>query len=34
MIMSKGLAQLMTPIALIMIINYRVDSDGDDDDED
>ena len=33
MIMSKGLAQLMTTIALIMMIYYLADSDGDDDDE-
>ena len=34
MIMSKGLSQLMTPIALIMMIYYLADSDGDDDNED
>ena len=32
--MSEGLAQLMTPIASIMIIYFLADSDGDDDDED
>ena len=34
MITSEGLAQLMTPTALIMTIYYLADDDGDDDDED
>ena len=34
MIMSKGLAQLMTPIALTMMIYYLADDDGDDENED